>query len=342
MTEPSDRPFVSVVVPLFNEARVVEELCHRLHAALGSLTSAYEIILVDDGSSDDTFKQAYAAHARDPRVHVVALSRNFGHQVALSAGLDRISGEIAVMMDGDLQDPPELIPDMVAKWRDGWDVVYAVKRSRKEGLLRRLAFNSFYVILRRVAEIDVPPGAGNFSLMSERVVKVLRSMPERARYLSGLRAWVGYRQTGVEFDRDQRYDSSPRMSIVRLSRLAFDAIFGFSRFPLRVAFYGGILVSLASIAVGVWVLSQRLFTSNAIVGWASTITSITFLGGAILLTLGVIGEYIGRIYDEVKSRPLYVVDETRRLDAFPTPDVARETMGAGDSSRGKAPFDRRP
>lgn len=332
MPPSAERPFVSVVVPLYNEARVVEELCHRLHAALASLTSTYEIILVDDGSSDDTFKQAYAQQARDPRVHVVALSRNFGHQVALSAGLDRASGELTVMMDGDLQDPPELIPDMVDKWRQGWDVVYAVKRSRKEGLFKRLAFDSFYLILRRVAEIDVPRGAGNFSLMSERVVKILRSMPERARYLSGLRAWVGYRQTGVEFDRDQRYDSRARMSLVRLSRLAFDAIFGFSRLPLRVAFYGGTLVSIASITVGVWVLYQRLFTSAAITGWASTITSITFLGGAILITLGVIGEYIGRIYDEVKSRPLYIVDEAPRVDTALSLDVAREPRAVGPNT----------
>jgi dolichol-phosphate mannosyltransferase len=204
---------------------------------------------------------------------------------------------------------------MVAKAREGWDVVYAVKRSRKDALPRRLAFRAFHAHLRRVAEIDVPEGAGNFSLMSERVVRVMRTMPERARYLSGLRAWVGYRQTALEFDRDERYDRRSRMSMRRLVGLAMDATFGFSRLPLRVAVYLGSFVSLAALAVGLWVLYQRLFTDNAITGWASTIVSINFIGGTILLTLGVIGEYVGRIYDEVKRRPLYVLRDELGFDA---------------------------
>jgi dolichol-phosphate mannosyltransferase len=309
-----DRPLVSVVVPLYNEAAVIDEMCRRLHAALGSLASPYEVILVDDGSADGTLERARAAHAADARVKVLSLSRNFGHQVALSAGLDRATGETVVMMDGDLQDPPELIPDMLAKWREGWEVVYAVKRSRQETLPKRLAFRAFHAILHRVADIDVPEGAGNLSLMSARVVEVLRHMPERARYLGGLRAWVGFRQIGVEFDRDARYDQKPRMSLRRLSGLALDAIFGFSRMPLRLAVYVGLLVSLAALGVGSWVLYERIFTTNAITGWASTIVSINLIGGTILITLGVIGEYVGRIYDEVKSRPLYVVKEEIGVD----------------------------
>ncbi len=303
----SAKPVVSVVIPLFNEEAVVAELCRRLHAALGTLGEAYEIILVDDGSTDATAERARTEHERDPRVRVVVLSRNFGHQVALSAGLDRAAGDVVVMMDGDLQDPPELIPALVATWRQGWDVVYAVKRTRREGWAKRAAFRAFHALLHRVAEIDVPEGAGNFALMSAPVVRALREMPERARYLSGLRAWVGYAQTGIEFDRDPRYDGNPRMSLGRLVTLAFDAIFSFSRLPLRVAVYVGLVVSVSSVLVGFWVLYQRLFTTNAITGWASTIVSITFIGGTILLTLGVIGEYVGRIYDEVKRRPLYVV-----------------------------------
>jgi polyisoprenyl-phosphate glycosyltransferase len=305
MSGPS--PLVSVIVPLYNEESVVPELCRRLHAALAGLDGDYEVIIVDDGSADATWTRARAEHERNPRIKVVGLSRNFGHQVALSAGLDRARGALTVMMDGDLEDPPELIPAMVAKAREGWDVVYAVKRSRREALPKRVAFRAFHALLRRLAEIDVPEGAGNFSLMSERVVAVMRTMPERARYLSGLRAWVGYRQTALEFDRDERYDHRPRMSVRRLIALALDAIFGFSRLPLRFAVYVGTIVSLAALAVGVWVLYQRLFTTNAITGWASTIVSINFIGGTILLTLGVIGEYVGRIYDEVKRRPLYVL-----------------------------------
>jgi dolichol-phosphate mannosyltransferase len=218
------------------------------------------------------------------------------------------------MMDGDLQDPPELIPEMISKWREGWDVVYAVKRSRQESLPKRMVFRAFHVILHRVADIEVPEGAGNLSLMSARVVDVLRHMPERARYLGGLRAWVGFRQIGVEFDRDARYDQKPRMTLRRLASLAFDAIFGFSRMPLRLAVYVGLVVSLAALGVGVWVLYERLFTNKAITGWASTIVSINLIGGTILITLGVIGEYVGRIYDEVKRRPLYVVKEEIGID----------------------------
>lgn len=307
---------VSVVIPLFNETRVIDELCRRLDAALSALGAEYEVILIDDGSRDDTFARAAAQHDVNPRVKAIALSRNFGHQVALSAGLDHVTGDVVVMMDGDLQDPPELIPAMIAKHREGWDVVYAVKRSRQEGWAKRLAFRAFHALLHRVADIDVPEGAGNFSLMSARVVHALRAMPERARYLSGLRAWVGFKQIGVEFDRDSRYDDRPRMSLLGLSRLAFDAIFGFSRLPLRFALWAGLAVSAMSIVVAVWVLYQRVFTDHAITGWASTIVSITFIGGTILATLGVIGEYVGRIYDEVKQRPLYLV---RALVGFEPP-----------------------
>jgi dolichol-phosphate mannosyltransferase len=299
-------PLVSVVIPLYNESRVLPELCRRLHTALAPL-GEYEVILVDDGSADDTWARIAAEHALRPQVKAVRLARNFGHQVALSAALDVARGVVTVMMDGDLQDPPELIPEMVAKWREGFDVVYAVKRRRQESWPRRAAFRGFHALLHRVADIDVPEGAGNFSLMSRRVVDVLRAMPERVRYLSGLRAWVGFRQGGVTFDRDPRYDDAPRMGLGRLVRLAGDAIFGFSRLPLRLALYAGITVSLTSLGVGVWVLYQRLFTTNAITGWASTLISILFIGGTILVTLAVIGEYVGRIYDEVKQRPLYVV-----------------------------------
>ena len=302
-----ERPLVSVVVPLYNEEGVVPELCRRIDGALAPLAGGYELIVVDDGSVDGTFARVLDERTRNPRIKAVALSRNFGHQVALSAGLDRARGAMTVMMDGDLEDPPEVIPAMIAKVREGWDVVYAVKRTRRDALTRRVAFRVFHALLRRVADIDVPAGAGNFSLMTERVVGVMRTMPERARYLSGLRAWVGYRQTALEFDRDARYDRRPRMRIGRLVALAMDAIFGFSRVSLRLAVYLGTFVSLASLAVGIWVLYERLFTDNAITGWASTIVSINFIGGTILLTLGVIGEYVGRIYDEVKRRPLYVL-----------------------------------
>jgi dolichol-phosphate mannosyltransferase len=310
----ADRPRVSVVIPLYNETRAVPELCRRLQAVLSEASSSYDVILIDDGSQDDTWSCIQAEHARNPNVKGVRLSRNFGHQVALSAGLDHVAGDVVVMMDGDLQDPPELIPEMLERWRQGWDVVYATKRSRKESLPKRTAFRAFHAIMHRVADIDIPEGAGNFSLMSGRVVAALRAMPERARYLSGLRSWVGFRQIGVEFDRDARYDHRPRMRLSRLVKLALDAIFGFSRLPLRLALYVGIATSTLSLGVGVWVVYQRVFTTNAITGWASTLASLHFIGGAILITLAVIGEYVGRIYDEVKQRPLYLVRETAGID----------------------------
>ena len=306
---PESRPTVSVVVPLFSEARVVPELCRRIREALTSVAEDYEILLIDDGSTDATWTAIREAHDRDPRVRGVALSRNFGHQVALSAALDRTNGAVVVMMDGDLEDPPEVVPRLVAKWREGWDVVYAVKRSRQDSWPMRLAFGIFHGLFRRIADIQVPLDAGNLSLLSARVVEVLRVMPERARYLSGLRAWVGYRQTGIEFDREPRYDQRRRMTFPRLVGLALDALFGFSHLPLRVALLVGLPLSLTAMGIGFWVLYERLFTTNAITGWASTIASINFIGGAILLTLGVIGEYVARIYDEVKNRPLYVVRE---------------------------------
>jgi len=309
-----DRPHVSVVIPLYNETRAVAELCRRLREVLQQAAADYDVILIDDGSRDDTWARIQAAHADDPHVKGLRLSRNFGHQVALSAGLDHANGDVVVMMDGDLQDPPELIPELLDQWRQGFEVVYATKRSRKEAPLKRAAFRAFHTVMHRVADIEMPQGAGNFSLMSARVVAALRGMPERARYLSGLRAWVGFRQIGVEFDRDARHDAKPRMRLSRLTKLAFDAIFGFSRLPLRLALYLGVATSLVSLGVAVWVLYQRLFTDHAISGWASTLVSIQFIGGAILITLAVIGEYVGRIYDEVKQRPLYFVSETSGLD----------------------------
>lgn len=313
---------VSLVMPLYNEEQLVPLLHAAVVDALDRLDEPWEVVYVNDGSRDRTLELLLERQREDPRVTVVELSRNWGHNAAITAGLQVARGDAIAMMDGDLQDPPELIPQMIAKWREGWDVVYAVKASRRENAAKRAAFRTFHWILSRVADIHVPEGAGNLSLMSERVVKVLRALPERARYLSGLRAWVGFKQIGVEFARDERYDSRPRMSLTRLVKLAFDAIFGFSRLPLRISIWVGAFVSLAALAVGTWVLYERMFTENAISGWASTIVSINFIGGAILLTLGVIGEYVGRIYEEVKRRPLYVLQE---VVGFETPPPAGPT-----------------
>ena len=297
----------TVIIPIFNEEQTLPELHRRLMASTSGLDQPLEVILIDDGSRDGSYALMTAMHAEDPRIKVIRLSRNFGHQIAISAGLDEARGDAVVLMDGDLQDPPEILPEMIRLWKEGFHVVYTVKRSRRENTLKRLAFKTFYRILHALSSIQIPMDAGNFSLMDRRVVDVLRAMPERNRYISGLRAWAGFLQTAVYYDRDPRFAGEPQMSFGRLVQLALDGIISFSNVPLRLAVYLGLLAAAASFAGGFYVIYAKLFTNRAILGWASTIVSILFVGGMILMTLGVIGEYISRIYEEVKKRPLYVI-----------------------------------
>ena len=299
----------SIIIPIYNEEQILPELHQRLLAAVSSLHEPFEVLLVDDGSKDRSFALMSEIHRRDPRFKVIGLSRNFGHQVAITAGLDQAQGDAVVLMDGDLQDPPELLSEMVSLWKEGYQVVYTVKTSRKENPLKRFAFTSFYRLLHALSTINIPMDAGNFSLMDRRVVEVLREMPERNRYISGMRAWVGFKQKGIMYDRGPRFAGKPHMSLGRLIHLALDGIFSFSNIPLRLAVYLGFLTAAASFIGGLFVIYAKLFTDKAILGWASTIISILFVGGMILLTLGVIGEYISRIYEEVKKRPLYIIRE---------------------------------
>lgn len=311
----------SIIIPIFNEEKILPTLHERLKAATVSLHDECEIILVDDGSKDRSYELMLELHKRDPRIKVIGLSRNFGHQIAISAALDFARGDAVIMMDGDLQDPPELLPQIVGEWKKGAQVVYTVKKSRQENPLKRLAFKTFYRILNAVSTIDIPMDAGNFSLLDRAVVNVMRKMPERHRYISGLRAWAGFKQVGITYDRGARFAGKPQMSLRRLIQLALDGIFSFSNAPLRAAIYLGFASAVLSFIGGLYVLAEKLFTDKAILGWASTIVSITFLGGMILMTLGVIGEYIGRIYDEVKQRPLYVI---RELVGFESPESGRQ------------------
>lgn len=305
----------SIIVPIYNEEQTLPELRRRLGEVTASLDQPCEVIFIDDGSKDQSFARMRAFHREDPRFKALRLSRNFGHQVAISAGLDRAQGDAVILMDGDLQDPPELLPAMIARWKEGYQVVYTVKTSRRENPLKRFAFTSFYRILNAMSTIQIPLDAGNFSLLDRAVVQAMRTMSERHRYISGLRAWVGFRQIGVEYDRGSRFAGNPRMSFRRLVQLALDGILSFSNAPLRVAVYVGFASAMVSFAGGLYVVFEKLFTDKAILGWASTIVSITFLGGLILMTLGIIGEYVGRIYDEVKHRPLYLIDGSVGFDA---------------------------
>jgi glycosyltransferase involved in cell wall biosynthesis len=299
----------SIVIPIFNEENILLELHRRLRSVIDTFDAPAEVILVDDGSNDHSFDVMRELNRNDRCFKVLRLSRNFGHQVAITAGIEHATGDAVILMDGDLQDPPELVPQMIAKWKEGFHVVYAVKRSRQEHFLKRFAFHSFYRLMHAFSSITIPMEVGNFSLMDRRVITVLQSMPERNRYISGMRAWAGFRQTGIEFDREARFAGKPKMSIRRLIDLALNGLIAFSNAPLRLAIYIGTVVAGLSFLGAGYVVYEKLFTNKAILGWASTIVAITFIGGMTLLTLGVIGEYIGRIYDEVKQRPVYIIGE---------------------------------
>ena len=308
-----ETPDVSIVVPIYNEEAVIEPLHSRLLQVLGpNGGQSFEVIFVNDGSRDRSAALVDSICNADRRFKALHFSRNFGHQAAVTAGLRAVSGKCAVVIDADLQDPPELINDMLAKWREGYQVVYAQK-ARREGPnpLLRAAYYTYYRILRRMTEVDVPPDTGDFCLMDRQIVDLLNAMPERNRYVRGLRAWLGFRQTAILFDRPARFAGNTKYSFGRLIGLATDGVLSLSKAPLRLATYMGFAVSLASFLLGVvFAIQQLTGTSRAARGWASTIVVVLFLGGVQLICLGVIGEFIGRIYDEVKQRPLYVVART--------------------------------
>jgi dolichol-phosphate mannosyltransferase len=302
-------PRVSVAIPLYNEEEVLPELYRRVRDVLAELPGdGHEIVFVDDGSSDGTFEILEAIAAIDPHVRAARLSRNFGHQAALTAALDQVAGDVVVLMDGDLQDVPEAIPTFLAKHAEGFDVVYAIRRQRKEGLLKRACYAAFYRIISRMSEIELPRDAGDFSLLSRRVVDEIRRSPERHRYLRGLRSWVGFRQVGVEVNRDARSAGDSKYSARKLLKLAFDGIFSFSVLPLRVATMVGALVVLGSAAFAAYATFVHLFFSRSPQGFTALIVAVVFLAGVQLLFLGLCGEYIGRIYEQVKQRPQYVLD----------------------------------
>jgi dolichol-phosphate mannosyltransferase len=298
---------LSLVVPLYNE----EENLPELRARLGALLDQYpgEAVLVDDGSRDRTPGMLDELTADDPRFRAVHLSRNFGHQAAVAAGLRFSRGRAVVVMDADLQDPPELVPQLIARWREGFEVVYARRSGReREGVAKRLLAWGYYRILRRLVGLELPADTGDFCLMDRQVVDLLNAMPERNRYIRGLRAWVGFRQTAVEFVRPPRHAGEVKYTFRRSLGLALNGIISLSKAPLRLATYFGFLVSLASFGLALVYFIQRLQGREAFVkGWASTVIIMLFLGGVQLLTIGIIGEYLSRIYDEVKQRPLYVV-----------------------------------
>ena len=309
MQAATERPTLSVVVPLYNEEENLDALHRRLAAVLGAIGGSYEVLFVDDGSRDATAAIVARLHADDPCVAIVRLSRNFGQQAAVSAGLDHATGRAVVVMDGDLQDPPEVIPQLLARWREGFDVVYAVRASRQEGALKRLGYFAFYRLFRAVSEIDVPLDSGDFCLMDRRVVDALGRLPERMRFVRGLRTFVGFRQVGVAYDRDARAAGRPKYTLGALVRLAIDGLISFSGRPLRLVTYVGGLTIAIAIVLAAWVLCDAFWNHTAPRGWASLIVVVLFMGSVQLICLGIIGEYIRLIFLESKGRPSYVVQE---------------------------------
>lgn len=297
----------SFVIPILNEEETIPELWHRLKSIVQRLDGAVEIIFVDDGSSDRSLELLIELNRHFPELKILSLSRNFGHQCALSAGIDHAEGKAVILMDGDLQDAPEAVLDFAAAWRQGYDVVYAVRKKRKESFLKRFAFKTFYRIQSAVSGIDLPLDAGIFSLMDRKVVLALRNMPERNKYLSGLRVYAGFKQIGVPVERNPRFAGEPRVKLVKLFKLAFDGIFSFSSLPLRLATWLGLFFSLASFLIGTLGLFFKFVLGQKLLGWDYGLTTIFFIGGIQLLCLGIVGEYIGRIYEEVKQRPYYVI-----------------------------------
>lgn len=318
-------PRVSVAVPLYNEEAGIPELLGRIGAALNGLPGGpHEGVLVDDGSSDRTLALLEAAAARDERLVIISLSRNFGHQAALSAALDHVSGDVTIVMDGDLQDPPELIPAFLERYAQGYDVVYATRVRRKEAWWLRLSYFLFYRVFRRLSNVSVPVDAGDFGLMSRRVVEELRRAPERHRFLRGLRSWVGFRQIGLPVERLERHRGKSKYGLARLLALAFDGIFAFSIVPIRAAvMLGAVAIALASV-FALYAVYAKLVLHQSPQGFTALILLIVFLSGVHLFFLGVVGEYVGRVYEEVKRRPLYVVSRLiRRAPTAPAGPPAR-------------------
>lgn len=303
-------PILCVVIPVFNEQEVIPELLRRLGEVFAKLPHyRCETIFVDDGSRDHSAELLTAAAAADPRLRLLRLTRNFGHQPALTAGMAHAGHADAVItMDADLQDPPELIPELVAAWRDGADVVLAVRRSRQEGGLRRLGFEAFHRLFGSLSDFPVEPNTGTFGLLARPVVTAFNSLEERHRFFPGLRTWLGFKRAEVIYDRDERAAGMPGQTMSRLVRYAMDGVFSFSSLPLRALTYSGLVIAACGCGAGLYFVVRRLMGSEiAFTGFTTLVTLMLFLGGVQLVAVGVLGEYLGRIYDEVKRRPLYLV-----------------------------------
>ncbi|HWM26674.1 MAG TPA: glycosyltransferase family 2 protein [Chthoniobacterales bacterium] len=319
------KPVFSFIIPVFNEEETLGEIYRRVAGVMDGLDGPGEIILVDDGSRDRSLEMMRDLRQRDPRVCYVSLARNFGHQVAVTAGLLFARGNAVAVLDADLQDPPELVPAMIEKWREGFQVIYAKRTARRrESATKKLFAYLFYRVLRLLTDVDIPADTGDFCLMDRKVVDVLNSLPERGRYLRGLRAWIGFRQTAVPFEREPRFAGEVKYTFRKSFSLAVNGIVSFSRVPLRLATYLGLLVAGFALIMMLLVFYWRIFRPAApLIGYTIITSAIFFLGAVQLLCLGILGEYLGRVYEEVKGRPIFTLKEIAGFTGAPGPAADR-------------------
>lgn len=308
------KPKISVIIPVLNEATNIAELLQRFEAVFSKNIKDTEVIFVDDGSTDDTAGILKTRADSSRWLRLIELSRNFGNQAAVSAGLDHCTGDCAVIIDGDLQDPPELIPAMIEKWQGGYEVVYAQRQKRKgETFFKRASAAFFYRLLQKMTNVDIPEDTGDFRLIDRKVIDALGQMPERNRFLRGMVSWAGFRQTSVPYVRDERFSGETKYPFFKMLKFALTGITSFSFLPLQLASYFGFLVSGISFIAAIYVLYLKYFTDRTIQGWTSMMIALLFLGGIQLITLGIIGEYIGRMSEEVKQRPAYLIRKKTNL-----------------------------
>ncbi len=309
-----DKFLLSVIVPMYYEQEVARE-CHRRLTQVLDGKYDYELLYINDGSTDQTLPILKELAEQDKRVRVISFSRNFGHQVAVTAGVHHAQGDALVIIDADLQDPPELIPEMIQMWQDGWEVVYAKRKRRKgESAFKLFTAKMFYKTLRMLTDIDIPADTGDFRLIDRKVAEAFKQMPERSRFIRGMIAWLGFKQTPIEYERDARYAGETKYPLKKMLKLASNGILSFSTQPLRLVMQAGMLAVVVSLGLLIYAIISKA-TGHADTGWASLMVTVTFLGGVQLISVGVLGQYLARMFEESKNRPLYVISETVNLDS---------------------------
>jgi polyisoprenyl-phosphate glycosyltransferase len=327
----------SVVVPIYNEEETLAELTERLREVMDQLDGPAEVVLVDDGSTDSSYGLMVRAHAQDARFKIVQLSRNFGHQLAITAGMDLASGQAVIVMDADLQDPPHVILDLAAKWQEGYEVVYAVRQHRDgETQFKKLSATIFYTLLRRLADIDTPMDVGDFRLVDRKALDAFLSMREHNRYVRGMFSWVGFRQAGVPYNRDARHAGESKYSLRKMLRLAINGIIGFSAAPLKLAMSAGFLLAVASVLYGLVAIALKLAGVHMFPGYTSLLVAITFLSGVQLTVMGMVGQYVARVYDEARGRPLYLIREARGLGGVEAAEANGQAAGVSLTPQAEA------